>query len=55
MIEGKDIVACVAIPTCGLLVYLGQNGAIMGLLCTIIGWYFGSKQNEQKTDNNSNS
>lgn len=43
MIEGKDVVACVSVVVCGLLIYLGHNGFISSILATIIGWYFGSK------------
>jgi len=54
-IEGKDVVACVAIGASALMVYLGHNGTFMNLIAIIIGWYFGSKKNEQsiKTDNDS--
>lgn len=46
--EGKDVVATVSIIVCGLLIYMGHNGAIMSLLATIIGWYFGSKKAEKE-------
>jgi len=48
-IEGKDLVAMVAIIVCGVNVYFGHDGLIISLLATIIGWYFGSK-NKTKTE-----
>jgi hypothetical protein len=55
MLRGIDIVAIVAIITCGFLIYSGHNGMIVSLLATIIGWYFGRrsgnvvvKKNEKK-------
>ena len=43
MLRGIDIVAIVAIITCGFLIYSGHNGMIVSLLATIIGWYFGRR------------
>jgi hypothetical protein len=48
MLEGKDIVACVAIAVSGLLIYMGHDGAIITFLGTIIGWYFGTKRSEKE-------
>ena len=43
MLRGIDIVAIVAIVTCGFLIYSGHNGFIASILATIIGWYFGRR------------
>jgi len=45
--EGKDVVACVALIVSGVMVYLGYNGTFMNLIAIIIGWYFGSKGTEK--------
>ena len=42
-IKGVDIVAAIAIPCFSALVYLGHDGAIITLISTIIGVYFGHK------------
>lgn len=42
-IEGKDIVAIVAIGVLGIDVALGQDGLLIPIIATIIGWYFGTK------------
>jgi hypothetical protein len=43
MLRGIDIVAIVAIITCGFLIWSGHNGFIASILATIIGWYFGRR------------
>lgn len=43
-IEGKDLVAAISIPCFSVLIYFGHNGAVIALLGTIIGWYYGSKK-----------
>ena len=52
LIKGIDVVACVSIAVCGVLVYMGHDGAIITLLSTIIGYYFGrkSKGSEQGSE-----
>jgi hypothetical protein len=47
LVKGIDVVACVSIAVCGLLIYAGHNGMIVSLLATIIGYYFGRKSKEQ--------
>lgn len=44
-IEGKDIVAVVAIVVLGVDVALGHNGVLVPIIATIVGWYFGTKKN----------
>ena len=46
LIKGIDIVACVSIGVCGALVLTGHDGAIITLLSTVIGYYFGRKSKE---------
>jgi len=46
--QGRDIVAVVAIIINGLLVYCGHDGVILNLLAIIIGWYFGSKGSQSQ-------
>lgn len=43
----RTIVACIAIPSCCGLIYLGHDGAILVILSTIIGWYFGRESVEK--------
>ena len=43
-IEGKDIVAIVAIVVLGIDVALDHNGILVPIIATIVGWYFGSKK-----------
>jgi uncharacterized membrane protein YqgA involved in biofilm formation len=42
-IEGKDIVACVAIIILGIDVALGMDGVLIPIIATVVGWYFGTK------------
>lgn len=46
-IKGIDIVACVAVGCCSVLVYCGHDGSIISLMATIIGYYFGKKASEK--------
>ena len=52
LIKGIDVVACVSIAVCGLLVFTGHDGSIIALLSSIIGYYFGrkSKGSEQGSE-----
>lgn len=46
-INGKDLVAAVSIPCFSILIYYGHNGAVIALLGTIIGWYYGQKTQKE--------
>lgn len=43
-IEGKDLVAIVAIVALSVDVALGKDGILIPIISTIIGWYFGTKK-----------
>lgn len=34
----KTIIVIASLGTCGVLIYSGQNGLIVGALCTLIGF-----------------
>lgn len=50
-VDGKDLVAIAAIAINGWLISQGKDGALVALMSTVIGWYFGTKtaQKAQKT------
>ena len=44
----RTIVACISIPVCAALVALGHDGAVLVILSTIVGWYFGRESSEKE-------
>lgn len=42
-IEGIDVVALACVGVFGTLIYAGHDGAVVGLLASIVGYYFGKK------------
>jgi hypothetical protein len=48
--KDRTMVALVTVPVCGILIWLGHNGAIIALLSTIIGWYFGRESGEKEKE-----
>lgn len=47
-IKGIDVVAAVCIVCLSILVYSGHNSAIVSLIATIVGYYFGRKSRGEK-------
>jgi len=41
LVKERTIIAGIAIPCLSILIALGYDAAVIALLSTIIGWYFG--------------
>ena len=48
--EGIDLVAISSMVILGIIVILGHDGAIIVLMSTIIGYYFGTKKSIPRTE-----